>query len=112
LQVNEAAMQRNLQAYAPFAATERVLMALSRAGADRQAMHERLRRHSLTAWDAVQAGEPNPLPELVCGDDQFLAWLSEADLRNLLLATYYLGDAPQRARQLVETIRQAIGGLD
>lgn len=112
LQVNEAAMQRNLQAYAPFAATERVLMALSRAGADRQAMHERLRRHSLTAWDAVQAGEPNPLPELVCGDDQFLAWLSEAALRNLLLATYYLGDAPQRARQLVETIRQAIGELD
>ncbi len=37
LKVNEAAMQRNLQTYAPFAATERVLMALSRAGADRQA---------------------------------------------------------------------------
>jgi len=111
LQVNAAAVQRNLQAYAPFAATERLLMALSRAGADRQAMHECLRRHSLTAWSAVQAGEPNPLLELVCRDDQILAWLSEAALRELLVADHYLGDAPQRARQLAEAIRQALGEL-
>ncbi len=109
LRVNDAAMQRNLQTYAPFAATERVLMSLSRAGADRQVTHERLRRHSLAAWGAVQAGEPNPLLEMVCSDEQFLAWLAEPDLRDLMVAAYHLGDAPQRARQLAETIRQAVG---
>jgi adenylosuccinate lyase len=109
LQVNQVSMQRNLQVYAPFAATERVLMALSRLGADRQEMHERLRRHSLAAWSAVQAGEPNPLLESVCRDDQILRWLSADALRDLLVADHYLGDAPQRARQLAETIRQALG---
>ena len=46
--------------YGPFAATERVLMALVRAGADRQHMHERLRQHSLKAWESIKAGRPNP----------------------------------------------------
>ena len=109
MKVNEAAVQRNLHTYAPFAATERVLMALSRAGADRQDMHERLRRHSLAAWGAVQAGEPNPLSELICVDDQFLAWLPQPVLHDLMGASQHMGDAPQRARQLAETIRQAIG---
>ncbi len=58
LQVNQAALAKNLSIYGPFAATERVLMALTRAGADRQSMHERLRQHALKAWDAVQEGQP------------------------------------------------------
>ena len=53
-------MQRNLADYGPFAAIERVLMALGKAGADRQAMHERLRQHALDAWEAVQAGTAQP----------------------------------------------------
>jgi adenylosuccinate lyase len=112
LQVNESVVHNNLQIYAPFAATERILMALSRAGADRQAMHERLRVHSLAAWRAVLAGEPNPLPELICQDHELLAYLSESALHDLLVVTHHLGNAPQRARRLAETIRQALGELE
>jgi adenylosuccinate lyase len=61
LQVNETAMRLNLATYAPFAAVERVLMALGKSGADRQVMHETLRQHSLAAWAAVKAGQANPL---------------------------------------------------
>ncbi len=61
LQIDQAAMLRNLAEYGPFAAIERVLMALGKAGADRQAMHERLRQHALDAWEALRAGQPNPL---------------------------------------------------
>jgi adenylosuccinate lyase len=111
LQVNEATVQRNLQAYAPFAATERVLMALSRAGADRQVMHERLRSLSLTAWSSVQVGGSNPLLESICCDEQFLTWLPEATLRDLMVVDQHIGDAPQRARQLAETIRHVLGEL-
>ena len=53
---NGRSMRRNLAVYGPFAAIERVLMALVKAGADRQEMHERLRQHALPAWRAVQAG--------------------------------------------------------
>ena len=82
LQVNEKAIQRNLETYAPFAAVERVLMALVKAGADRQVMHEYLREHSLTAWDAVQGGNPNPLGELISHDPEITRYLPANELAN------------------------------
>jgi adenylosuccinate lyase len=47
LQVNREMIARNLQVYGTFSAVERLLMALAKAGADRQDMHERLRVHSM-----------------------------------------------------------------
>jgi adenylosuccinate lyase len=108
LQVNEKAIQRNLEAYAPFAGMERVLMSLSKAGADRQVMHEYLREHSLTAWEAVQSGNPNPLVELVINDPEITHYLPANELYQLMDVSRYLGDAPQRARHMAETIRKAI----
>jgi adenylosuccinate lyase len=104
LQVNEFALARNLAVYGPFAGTERVLMALGKAGADRQEMHERLRRHALVAWEAIQAGQPNPLVDRVTNDPLFLGYIAENELRNLLNAGYHVGDAPHRARAMAETI--------
>ncbi|MFZ0531810.1 MAG: adenylosuccinate lyase, partial [Anaerolineales bacterium] len=108
LQVNENAIKRNLEAYAPFAAIERVLMALGKAGADRQVMHEYLREHSLTAWAEVQSGKPNLLADLVCHDPEITRYLPEDELNQLMDITHYLGDAPQRARQMAETIRNVL----
>ena len=108
LQVNEAAIEKNLEFYGPFAATERVLMTLAKAGADRQVMHERLRQHALAAWDRIQAGEVNPLVGLVCQDSIFLKYVGDIELHNLMDASRHLGDSPQRALTLAKTIRQAI----
>lgn len=108
LQVNEAAMQRNLVHFAPFAGTERVLMALSKAGADRQKMHERMRELSMAAWQSIEDGAGNPLVELVCKESEFSNYLSADDLRGLFDTSRYLGDAPHRARQLSEYIRQSV----
>lgn len=108
MKVNQSALERNLERYGPFAGTERVLLALSRAGADRQEMHERLRLHAMAAWQAVQSGEANPLADLVCADEIFRQYLSNSELRNLLAASHHTGDAPRRARALAETIRLAI----
>jgi adenylosuccinate lyase len=108
MQVNTTAIERNFAIYAPFAATERVLMALGKAGADRQVMHERLRQHGLAAWAAVQAGQSNPLAGLVVEDPELRAFLSRENLLSLMDASQYLGDAPQRARLLAEDIRAAL----
>jgi adenylosuccinate lyase len=111
LQVHEAAMRRNLATYAPFAAVERVLMVLVKAGADRQVMHEALRKHSLVAWSAVQAGEPNPVVDLISQDPEITQYLPAHELDKLMDITRYLGDAPQRARQMVQTVRKAISSF-
>ena len=108
LQVKKEAIQRNLEAYAPFAAVERVLMALGKAGADRQVMHEYLREHSMTAWEKVQSGKPNLLVELISHDPEITRYLPTDKLCQLMDVSHYLGDAPQRARQMAETIRNAL----
>ncbi len=110
LQVDEAAIQLNLNTYAPFAAVERVLMALVKVGADRQVMHECLREHSMTAWKAVQSGNPNPLSEMISHDPEIIRYLPQDELSQLMKITRYYGDAPQRARQMAETIRNTLLG--
>jgi len=108
LQVDEAALARNLEIYGPFAATERVLMALAKAGADRQEMHKRLRKHALTAWEALRAGCTNPLMVQVCQDEVFRRYMDEDILHQVMDASSHIGDAPRRAKELAKTIRQVI----
>jgi adenylosuccinate lyase len=110
LQVNREAIKHNLQAYAPFAGVERVLMALAKAGADRQVMHEYLRQHSLTAWAEVQAGRPNMLDELISHDPEITCYLPADELCRLMDISHYLGNAPQRARKMSETVRTTLAG--
>jgi adenylosuccinate lyase len=109
LRVDESAMARNLAIYGPFAATERVLLALTKAGADRQAMHETIRAHSMRAWDVVRAGQPNPLSETLCGDKVMLKYLAESDIRELMDYESHLGDAPTRASELARAILKETG---
>jgi adenylosuccinate lyase len=99
---------RNLRDYGLFAATERVLMQAVKAGGDRQMLHEVIREQSLRAWQALQQGEPNPLAELIANDPRITRWVDTTLLPALLDATTYTGDAPQRARSLVATIRHAL----
>jgi len=108
LQVDEAAMARNLAIYAPFAATERVLMALVKAGADRQEMHEHLRQHTLSAWEVIKSGQPNPLASLVTQETEFCCYLNPQELSALMDASQYLGNAAVRARRLAGDIRSFI----
>jgi adenylosuccinate lyase len=109
LRVDEAAMARNLGIYGPFAATERVMMAAVKAGADRQAMHESIREQSMTAWEAVRSGEPNPLAENMCKDKDVLAFLQAAEIMELMDYRAHVGDAPVRARAMAEEVLKTVG---
>ena len=108
LQVDEIAMARNLAIYGPFAATERVLMALVKAGADRQEMHERIRSLAMKSWETVSHGSENPLIALLCQDAILAEYLSKPELRQMMDASSHIGDAPGRARTLAKAIRETI----
>jgi adenylosuccinate lyase len=105
LRIDELAIARNLAIYGPFAASERVLMAASKAGADRQALHERLREHALAAWEALKQGQHNPLAEFIAADPQIQRYLSPEQTIELMDARQHIGDAPNRAHRLAEEIR-------
>ncbi len=104
LSINEQAIRRNLDIYGPFAATERVLMAAVRAGANRQEIHETIRAQSMTAWEAIRNGEPNPLVENLSKDAEILKFLSSAQVRELMDYAHHVGNAPERAREMARTI--------
>ena len=110
LRIHDGAVDRNLAAYGTFAATERLLMELARAGADRQAMHEVIRAHAMAAWQAVWAGEPNLLADRLAADLEVLRYLPADRVRECLDAASYVGDAPDRARQMARAIRERMEG--
>jgi len=112
LVVRKEVVKRNLKVYGTFAATERLLMELVKAGANRQAMHEVLREHSLAAWEAVQTGAPNPLAHSLSSDAQVLAFLAPERVRDLLDAEGYVGDAPERCAEFLKRLRTAILTLE
>lgn len=105
LQIGREAIARNLAIYGPFSATEPLLMELVKAGADRQAMHETIRGCSMTAWAAIQAGQPNPLVELLAADNDVLRWLPAETVRSVLARGADTGDAASRCLALSDRIR-------
>jgi adenylosuccinate lyase len=108
LQINEAAVARNLERYGVFAATERLLMEAVKAGGDRQQLHEVIREHSMAAWAEVSAGRPNPLAERLSSEPAFTRLLPARRIRALLEAADYVGDAPQLARAMAAVLRKHI----
>lgn len=109
LNVDESAAGRTYERYAPFACTERVLMAMGKTGADRQDVHEKLREHALAAWAEVKAGMENRLAARLASDAFFADVLGKEELASLMDISGYLGDTPVRARELASTIRKVTG---
>ncbi len=108
LNVNHDAIRRNLDAYGPFAATERLLMAAVKRGADRQVFHELLREHAMRAWEDVRAGRPNILFDALAADPRVTAVFAGEELSSWLDVAAYTGLAPERALALADRIRREI----
>ena len=108
LRVDEKAMARNLGVYGPFAATERVMMAAVKNGADRQEMHEIIREQSMTAWEVVRNGEPNPLTENISKDKHILAFLKTEEIIELMDYRAHVGNAPQKAKAMAAEVTKTV----
>ena len=107
LEVHPARIQRRVADELPFMATEALIVQSVQAGGDRQAAHERIRRHSLAAAQAVKDGAPrNDLFERLAADAD--AGLSPNDLREAGDPARYLGRAP---RQVDEFLRDVIAPI-
>lgn len=112
MRIDKVAMARNMRRYGVFSATERLLTALVSAGADRQQAHEWLRAASVSAWESVEQGEDNPLPELLMADDRVNRYLEKQQIQALFSVENYVGTAADRAQGLVKRIRYRAGLSD
>jgi adenylosuccinate lyase len=100
LRVNEGVVAARLARELPFSASEEVLMRAVRAGGDRQALHERIRRHSLAAKEALLGGaERNDLVDRLRADPAFAA--VRADLDGMLVPERFTGAAATQAERFL-----------
>jgi adenylosuccinate lyase len=108
LGIHDERIAYNVAQYAPFAATEVLLVKLVKKGANRQDMHELLRTISMESWKAVTEGQANPMSEMLSGNSTILTFLTKNEIRASLDVSHHVGDAPQRAKQLATLIRKEI----
>lgn len=99
--VNPAVIQAHLDREVPFLCTEDVLMYATRAGGDRQDLHERIRVHSRGAVERLKAGAPdNDLFDRLRQDPAF--GCVKGDLERLQDPARLVGRAPQQVTEYVE----------
>ena len=106
LVINEKKISYNLAQYAPFAATELILVAAVKNGADRQKTHEVLREISMRAWAVIQEGKSNPMATSLTENSHLKKYLTKQKISTLLDVQKYVGTAPERALKLVEIINK------
>ena len=111
LTVREATVAARVARELPFMATETLLMEGVLRGGDRQELHERLRRYSLEAQEAVEEGRDNPLVDRIVGDADFR--LTREEVAPWLDPAGFTGrSAAQVDEFLAEVVEPALAGLD
>jgi adenylosuccinate lyase len=118
--VHEAMVKKNLMAELPFMATENILMACVKLGADRQHYHELIRVHSQAAGSRVKdEGLDNDLLDRLRQDQNFWSkarggpLAAELDWDNLLDPMKYVGRSVEQTerfiKEVVEPLREQYG---
>lgn len=108
MQIHKKKIAFNVSQYAPFSASEAILMESVTHGANRQKMHETLREIALTAWEQVQNGKPNPMETLLIENKEIKKYLDTTQIQPLLNVTNHVGTAVQRARKLVRILNKIV----
>jgi len=104
-------IRRNLEAELPFLATEDLMMSAVSQGADRQDVHELIRRHSQAAARRVkEEGADNDLLTRLRAEPMFQG----VDLEAVLDPSRYVGRAPEQVdaflAEVVDPIRKRYAG--
>ncbi|KAF2360646.1 Adenylosuccinate lyase [Trinorchestia longiramus] len=100
LVVYPAVVSKHLAQELPFMATENILMAVVKAGGDRQECHEELRRLSQEAGDVVKKeGRDNDLVHRI-KDSLYFSCVRD-DIEKLIEPSSFVGRAPQQVTEFI-----------
>lgn len=100
-------INKHLDEELPFMATENILMEAVKKGGDRQALHEKIRIHSMEAGKEVkEQGNKNDLLQRIANDDAFNLTMKEIDA--LLDPRLYIGRANKQVEEFLQKHIQPI----
>ena len=104
LVVHEKMIARHVREELPFMASENILMDAVKKGGDRQALHERIRLHSIEAGKRVKdLGLENDLIDRIASDSAFM--LSRDEILEHMEPSRYIGRCPE---QVTEFLRDCV----
>ena len=107
LVVHEKVIEKHIMEELPFMATENILMDAVKRGGDRQALHERIRTHSLAAGSRVKdEGKDNDLLERIAADPAF--GLSREEVLRHLNPVDYIGCCPHQVERFLAEYVQPV----
>ena len=96
LVVNEERMRRNIDASHGLVYSQRVLLALTEAGMDREQAYRKVQKHALEAWDTQTAFRPK-----VEADPEIAAHLKPEQLDGLFDPAYFVQHVDESFERLV-----------
>jgi len=103
--INKKQIAFNVNQYAPFSASEAILLEAVSRGANRQAMHEVLRKIAMQAWEQVQEGKKNPMEKLLKQSATITKYIDLQTITNLMDVSTHIGTAPKRALDIIDIIK-------
>lgn len=108
LVVHPKVIAKHLDEELPFMATETIMMAATRAGGDRQELHEAIRQHSMAAGARVKdEGLNNDMLQRIADDPLFASVQDELD--ELCNPAKFVGRAPEQVTEfLTNHVRPAL----
>ncbi len=103
LEVHVAVIETRIGAELPFMATEQLIVRAVKAGGDRQAAHETIRKHSMeAARNMKKRGDANDLLERLARDKSFGVKLE--DLEGALDPKRFVGRAPEQVDEFLRDV--------
>lgn len=94
-------IEKHLLEELPFMATENILMEAVKRGGDRQALHERIRVHSMDAGRVVKVeGGENDLIDRIANDDAFK--MTKEEILAIMKPKNFIGRADKQVTEFLE----------
>ena len=100
LVVNKKVIERAVNEYLPFIATENLLMSAVKKGGDRQSLHEVIRRNSMESAARMKEGEPCDLLDRLANDKEFN--LTREEIEATLEPKAFIGRCPEQVEMFLK----------
>ncbi|HSD98362.1 MAG TPA: adenylosuccinate lyase [Patescibacteria group bacterium] len=108
LEINTTAVARNIATFGQFAATEPLLMELVKRGANRQTMHEIIKKCSMACWEQKEKGQEVSLFDLLAKQVTIRRFLTKDELMSLANPRSHIGLAKKKTRNFLRQLQKVL----
>ena len=109
LRVNRKIIQKTVEEYLPFIATENLMMEAVKQGKDRQQIHEIIRRCSMDATEKMKNGEKWDLLSALAAEKNF--GLTKEQMMDILRPELYIGRCTQQVEEYLIKLKPLLDGI-